>query len=290
VRTCAIAPPARRRWKRSVRDFRCWRHRTLSRILAANGAQSRGAKPRWVAAGLLASAAAIIVIAILPVLSRARESARRASTQGNMKQLGLVFKMYANEHTGERFPQLAAHPGAWVPNFAGLYPDILTSVEPLISEEHPDREELLRDLRKALQGPAPNLTEAERLVGESFGYLGYSLKNETEFEVVRKAKASSPALDPETPVNDPETGVIAQPLREGIERFLLTDINNPAGSASAQSAIPVLVEIATWKHKKSVDRYMGANVLYMDGHVAFVRYGTFPVVDSVLNALSGLTP
>ena len=36
--------------------------------------------------------------------SRARESARRASCQNNLKQMGIVFKMYANEAPGEKFP------------------------------------------------------------------------------------------------------------------------------------------------------------------------------------------
>jgi len=61
-------------------------------------------------------------------------------------------------------------------------------------------------------------------------------------------------------------------LREGIERFLTTDINNPAASAQAQSTIFIIFDhIAT-----AVSAYNhipgGANVLYLDGHVDFVRY------------------
>ena len=47
----------------------------------------------------------ILAAILLPALSRARESARRASCQNNLKQMGLVFKMYAGESKGERFPQ-----------------------------------------------------------------------------------------------------------------------------------------------------------------------------------------
>ena len=46
----------------------------------------------------------ILAAILLPALARARESARRASCQNNLKQMGLVMKMYSNESSGELFP------------------------------------------------------------------------------------------------------------------------------------------------------------------------------------------
>jgi len=87
-------------------------------------------------------------------------------------------------------------------------------------------------------------------------------------------------LDP-----DPDTYPLYR-LREGIERFFITDINNPAGSTQAQSELPVLWDSAHAYSMGSGSPAMvefnhapgGGNVLYMDGHVEFVRYpGEFPM-------------
>lgn len=48
----------------------------------------------------------ILAAILLPALARAREAARRSSCQNNLKQMGIVFKMYANESKGERFPTM----------------------------------------------------------------------------------------------------------------------------------------------------------------------------------------
>ena len=46
----------------------------------------------------------ILAAILLPALARAREAARRSTCQNNLKQMGLVFNMYANEAKGEMFP------------------------------------------------------------------------------------------------------------------------------------------------------------------------------------------
>ena len=52
----------------------------------------------------------ILAAILLPALARAREAARRASCQNNLKQWGLVYKMYSNEAKGEKFPRMATGP------------------------------------------------------------------------------------------------------------------------------------------------------------------------------------
>lgn len=68
-------------------------------------------------------------------------------------------------------------------------------------------------------------------------------------------------------------------LREGVERFLITDINNPAASAVAQSEVFVLWDNVAAKVEFFNHIPGGSNVLYMDGHVQFVRYPGKPPVN-----------
>jgi prepilin-type processing-associated H-X9-DG protein len=66
--------------------------------------------------------------------------------------------------------------------------------------------------------------------------------------------------------------------REGVERFLITDINNPAASAQAQSEVPIMMDTVTTTARNYNHVPGGGNVLYMDGHVSFIRYpGEYPI-------------
>lgn len=79
-------------------------------------------------------------------------------------------------------------------------------------------------------------------------------------------------------------------LKEGIERFMITDINNPGASAAAQSTIFVMFDAwgtgLSWTSSGGVEnggtRFNhipgGCNVLYMDGHVEFVKFKAKPPV------------
>ncbi len=61
-------------------------------------------------------------------------------------------------------------------------------------------------------------------------------------------------------------------LREGIERFMITDINNPGASAEAQSDIDIMYDTLATTPSAYNHVPGGSNVLYLDGHVQFQRY------------------
>jgi prepilin-type processing-associated H-X9-DG protein len=71
-------------------------------------------------------------------------------------------------------------------------------------------------------------------------------------------------------------------MKEGVERFLITDINNPAGSAQAQSNIMISSDYFYGRYAVQTpsagrDQRLnhvpgGVNMLFADGHVEFVKY------------------
>ena len=77
-------------------------------------------------------------------------------------------------------------------------------------------------------------------------------------------------------------------LREGVERFFITDINNPAATATGQSELPVFFDLLSTTVSEYNHVPGGSNVLYLDGHVAFSRYpSAFPATDRFARAAGG---
>ncbi|MBI1321213.1 MAG: DUF1559 domain-containing protein [Candidatus Hydrogenedens sp.] len=296
----------------------------------------------------------ILAAILLPALARAREAARRASCQNNLKQWGLVFKMYANESRGEKYPPVQI--GIFGPNSISgeqgialdigpsaptVYPEYISdpyiSVCPSDSQQSDFDDRIYVDANGGTgQGPDAKICFGEydsngsscmRAIDASYTYTGFVFDRLSDDEGTKSlailAAGINPLLDPEDQLDSTDVGptqfvewteavilgglplalqggtllnefvdtdkevsdgagnggtgspdgrTTIYRLREGIERFLITDINNPGASAKAQSEIYIMYDYLT----TSVEDYNhipgGTNILYLDGHVKFVKY------------------
>ena len=297
----------------------------------------------------------ILAAILLPALARAREAARRASCANNLKQLGIVYKMYANESKGEKWPDVMGdtpwdssdpnvpsksgctqdRPDGVIPSqftlgpeSAQIYPEYLTDPNVLRCPSDvavwESEDNMIGEMKDNGSGTCQWVGYLG-LTSNSYTYIGYVLDRCDEddspvpflggggFDVPQQINAFFTALTaPTGPVGIPSLGrsvdasddypFLANDVsveegqgnagggtiyhfREGIERFLITDINDPAGSAQAQSEVAVQWDVisaepggfAWYNHVPG-----GGNVLYMDGHVEFVKYPDtkFPISKS----------
>jgi len=271
----------------------------------------------------------ILAAILLPALARAREAARRSSCQNNLKQIGLSFKMYANESKGQLFPPLRYAQGdncdqlgdgtfttMWQGNT--MYPEYLSDLATNICPSDNDGISAYQQGLWKVRDPGDimnpnNPTAPCRVDTRSYVYIAWAL--DESFYMIAGKDPNDPAMpsdmgilatyvDPgfadtlqtlTTQVNTPSPATVAQAsancdkdlainlmiagqtktgyrLREGIERFFVTDINNPAATAKAQSEISVQFDIVSTEADNFNHVPGGGNVLYMDGHCEFLRY------------------
>ena len=216
----------------------------------------------------------ILAAMLLPALSRAQEASRRRYPEQPQAVWGRfrhVFGRIPGDPASDKLDNCAHEWVAWAEIFdpARIYPEYLTDLErPRLSKRGPRRGCALdvgpgQDLGLALE-KVPGFTHNGRIepcevFDHPYNYLGWvfprfklqsvlaqeRLKSEAADLIADIAAGPSLSLvDEDWQFNEPigpVSGLLR--LRQGVERFLISDINNPSASSEAASNIAVMWDV-----------------------------------------------
>lgn len=281
---------------------------------------------------------------LLPSLARARESARRTSCQSNLKQCGLILKMYANEAPAHQYPPMkrfrSENGGTcnWPngvskdlrpdPHFIfdiqAAYPDYLNDINVLVCPSGGQARAAVDAGHWSQDGDPSKPIDLCRVDAASYIYLGWAVESANFMEpddadenalpltidwslidtalantitnwvkfVLGAPDGDEQALDKDVYyLNNAGKQEVVYRFRDGIERFMVTDINNPSATARSQTDLALMYDIVSTNAANFSHIPGGGNVLYMDGHVDFVRYpGKYPMSRAWATIVGSVTP
>jgi len=208
-----------------------------------------------VAVGLITVLAAVL----LPALARPREAARRASCANNLKQMGIVFKMYANESNG-CWPPISPVPNNWMVDMRRVYPEYLSDLSVLICPSSPFADKYTFRLRDDYYHPgAPIGAYHPDCVSSLFyNYTGFTIQSS---EMAVALFDAYYGLSPEVFAD--------RDVQLNIPVWAVSD------RGDGHPGVPVLWDRVSVDEREFSHRPVGGNVLYMDGHVEFVPYSYY---------------
>ena len=254
----------------------------------------------------------ILAAILLPALAKARESARRSACVNNLKQLSLVLNLYANENK-DKFPVLDNRRSSFMWDGNSVFPEYLADVGVMGCPSDPgyDANTSFKLIQATVggwhNGQSAGDPHADCIGTQSYAYSGYLVMTDSNMVAGFAAIGTMDGVlswsnaDTTGPTNRPVNawrhnnanlasfgftgsgnadGDIVLRLSNGVERFLMTDLNVVqvgaaiTGAATGPGAVAVMwdqisTDISEFSHVPA-----GQNIMYLDGHVEFARYTT----------------
>jgi prepilin-type N-terminal cleavage/methylation domain-containing protein/prepilin-type processing-associated H-X9-DG protein len=245
----------------------------------------------------------ILAAILLPALAKARESARRSACVNNLKQMGLVFGMYASENR-DKYPPIDNHEARFLWDANCMYPEYLTDAAVCACPSDPEFDAksnfrlvvdtTLTDGSTGSQEQAflQGVVHPDCMGALSYVYVAYMIVTDAESLA---GLAVYSWLDTVLPISVAATdgwrdrnsnlssfgfsgsgnagGSTLNRLSAGVDRFLISDINQIlTGTESGASVVPVMWDQISTNITEFSHVPAGMNVLFLDGHVEFKRY------------------
>ena len=216
----------------------------------------------------------VLAILILPALAQSRGPHRCISCQNNLKQMGLVFMMYANESQGF-YPPVSEATGNWIPNMAAIYPEYLTAPAILSCPDSPLNHQGTFTLKENREHPGAKIGvfHPDCAVSLFYVYTGYKLLRDEDAWALGYARSAMP----KERLGRADISVTARQGDSAAPPLSLPRLRDPDRGVSLLSRAPVAHVPVMWDRigtakADSNHTPAGSNVLYADGHVEFKKY------------------
>lgn len=245
----------------------------------------------------------ILAALLLPALSRARESSRRTACINNLKQISLALNLYANENRN-RYPPVQNLYRTPMFDTDAIYPEYLADAKVMACPSDPEYDPRINfrltvdtSLSDGSWGAERHSFKAGTVHPQCIGPMSYLYDGwlHTSDSGLFAMAVGCMTLDTVLPISYAQTdgwrgkplnvasfgftgwgnggGNILYPLSEGIDRFLIRDINAIlSGNQTGASAVPVMWDQISTNMSQFNHVPAGINVLYLDGHVSFQHY------------------
>ncbi len=215
--------------------------------------------------------AVVLAVLLLPALAQPGDVHYRASCQNNLKQMGLVFKMYANESKGASYPPVSSVPGSWMVSMASIYPEYLTDPRIVICPNSPHGRKdafVLKDNREH-PGAKVGSFHPDCAAPLFYVYTGYELFRDEQARALCSARAArQEGLLTMTDIN-----MAAKKGKSAAAALSMPRLKDSDRDRLRSSRIPTMWDRIGTAKGESNHTPVGSNVLYADGHVEFKKYG-----------------
>lgn len=235
----------------------------------------------------------VLLVAILAVLLfLAPPTYRRLTCAGNLKEIAKSLSLYAEENR-ERFPPIDDTKNNFIFDANLLYPEYLTDPMLAICPADPRRDPYTTFRLSAnhpIDGTPKGEVHADCITDESYIYLGWMAMTDKEAEALFAGYDKLPLADYDFHIQvasgwgNAEGGVIYR-LSAGCDRFLVKD-TDVIQSFDAGHIVPIMWDRPYTDVSEFSHRPVGGNVLFLDGHVAYVESGErFPMTETMARLL-----